>query len=368
MIAQARRALQLQLDEGAPGDPAGQRAALLRLVREEAARLHRRKAGHDRREAADRAELADRLAVDTTPEGERMRRYQLDFDRKLHRALNTLLKLRRGEGVGVGGDPAPDGAPEPEPEPVGTVDLQNGPVDGPEGEADAEFQPETEGHSLEDDNSVAGRSPRRGPGLVSFAPPGPFVVASSEEPHPIPRNEPTTPAAGNPIPQPDPGPPAHGAGIPRNEPSRSVGGDPSSQNEPTGSGRIADPSRPALVCALVILLTTGLSAAFAGPIGKPYYPGDGDPHRPDTSPQRQRVNSGDDHRFTRWRLGLVGEILPRRGDIPADGRSGPAAAKVDSDRPRRFESADRRRRPELIVRRIHAPPIGPRHPIRPWGT
>ena len=102
--------------------------------------------------------------------------------------------------------------PEPEPEPVGTVDLPSGPVDGPEGEADAEFQPETEGHSLEDDNSVAGRSPRRGPGLVSFAPPGPFVVASSEEPHPIPRNEPTTPAAGNPIPQDDPGPPAHGGG------------------------------------------------------------------------------------------------------------------------------------------------------------
>ena len=126
----------------------------------------------------------------------------------------------------------------------------------------------------------------------------------------------------------------------RIEPSPSVGAHPSSENEPTGSGRIADSSVPALVCALVILLAAGLSAAFAGPVGKPYYPGDGYPHRPDTSPQRQRVNSGDDHRFTRWRLGLVGEILPRRGDIPADGRSGPAAAKVDSDRPRRFESAD----------------------------
>ena len=45
VIAQARRALLLQLDEGVPGDPAGQRAALRRLVREEAERLQRRKAG-----------------------------------------------------------------------------------------------------------------------------------------------------------------------------------------------------------------------------------------------------------------------------------------------------------------------------------
>ncbi len=225
---------------------------------------------------------------------------------------------------------------------MGTVELQNGPVDGPEGEADAEVPPSTENRGVEDEDSVAGRSPGRGPGLVSSAPSGPFVVASSEEPHPIPRNEPTTPAAGNPIAQDDPGPPAHGdpiaqddpgppaAGdqIPQNEPSPPAGGDPSSQNEPTGWRRIAHLGVLALIFALLILLTARLSAAFAdpvaGPIGKP--------------------------------------------SIAADGRSGPAAAKVDSDRPRRFESADRRRRPELIVRRIHAPPIGPRHPIRPWGT
>ncbi len=328
MIAQTRRALVLQLDEGARGDPAGQRAALQRLVREETARLHQRQAGHHRREAADRAELADRLAVDTTAEGERMRRYQLDFDRKLHRALNTLLKLRRGEGVGVVGDPAPDGTPEPEPEPVGTVELPSGPVDGPEGEADAEVPPSTENRGVEDEGSVAGRSPGRGPGLVSSAPSGPFVVASSEEPHPIPRNEPTTPAAGNPIPQDDPGPPAHGDPIARNEPGPLAGGDPSSQNEPTGSGRIADLSAPALVCAVVILLAARLSAtfagSFAGPIGKPW--------------------------------------------IRADGNSGPAAARVDSDRPSPLESAHRSQGPELIGRRIHAPPIGPPHPMRPWGT
>ena len=111
VVAEARRGLLIQFAEGLPGDPAERRAALLGLVREEAARLEQREADHERREAADRAELADRLAVDTTAEGERMRRYQLDFDRKLHRALDGLLKLRRAEDLGVAGDPAPDDEP-----------------------------------------------------------------------------------------------------------------------------------------------------------------------------------------------------------------------------------------------------------------
>ena len=50
-------------------DPAGTRAALLRLVAEETARLEELKDARQRREAADRSELADRLAVDTSPEG-----------------------------------------------------------------------------------------------------------------------------------------------------------------------------------------------------------------------------------------------------------------------------------------------------------
>ncbi len=136
-IAEARRRMLLQFDHGLPDDPAGQRAALLRLVDEETERLEQRQAGHRRREAADRAELADRLAVDTSPEGELMRRYQLDNDRKLDRAINGLVKLRRGRRR----RPAirrPRAAPEPEPGPVGAVGPEGGPADGPEGEADAE--------------------------------------------------------------------------------------------------------------------------------------------------------------------------------------------------------------------------------------
>src|SRR6185312_9127430 len=87
-IAELRGRMLSQLDDGLPDDPAGRRAGLLRRVDEEIERLRERQAGHRRREAADRAERADRLAVDTSPEGELMRRYQLDADRKLDRAIH----------------------------------------------------------------------------------------------------------------------------------------------------------------------------------------------------------------------------------------------------------------------------------------
>src|SRR5262249_62089797 len=113
----------------------GEGAALLRRGDEEVERLLRRQAGHRGREAAELAELADRLAVDTAPEGELLRRYQVDNDRKLDRAINGLVKLRRA-GIGVAGD-----APEPEPESVGAVESQGAGAGAPEGQADAEFQP-----------------------------------------------------------------------------------------------------------------------------------------------------------------------------------------------------------------------------------
>jgi hypothetical protein len=112
-VAVARRGMLLQFAGGLPADPAERRAALLRLVHEEAARLVRREADHQRRAAADRAELAARLSVGATAAGERMRRYQLDFDRNMHRALSGLLKLRRDEGLA--GNPDAGGAPKPDP-------------------------------------------------------------------------------------------------------------------------------------------------------------------------------------------------------------------------------------------------------------
>ena len=122
LVEEGRSQLLDQLTDGEwqAADPAGTRRALLRLVVEETARLEELKEARQQREAADRSELADRLAVDTTPEGERVRRYQLDCDRKLHRALQSLLKLRREEGLAA--DPDVEGVPDP----AGAVEPPNG--------------------------------------------------------------------------------------------------------------------------------------------------------------------------------------------------------------------------------------------------
>jgi hypothetical protein len=292
-IAELRRQMLRQLDDGLPEDPAGRRAALLRRVDEETERLLERQAGHRRREAADRAELAGRLAVDTSAEGELMRRYQLDNDRKLDRALNGLVKLRRA-GVGVAGDPAPDGSSEPEPEPVGTVAPESGPEDGPESEADPILDP---GSGMLDSSSSLPDpgSPLRDPDVSEparaevAAPAGPAAVPEGGL---VPRREhgPTTPAEGERIPRNEPGPPAEGERIPRNEPGPPAEGERIPRNEPgppadggrliphpssliPGPQKMAGPVVPALVCALLILLATGLPTAFAGavagPIGRP---------------------------------------------------------------------------------------------------
>ena len=122
LVEEGRGQLVDQLTDGAwlAADRAGTRAALRRLVEEETARLEELEEARRQREAVDRSELADRLAVDSTAEGERVRRYQLDCDRKLHRALQSLLKLRRDEGG------AADPDVEDVPEPAGAVEPPNG--------------------------------------------------------------------------------------------------------------------------------------------------------------------------------------------------------------------------------------------------
>jgi hypothetical protein len=201
-VAVARCGMLIQFAGGLPADPAERRAALLGLVHEEVACLEQREADHERRAAADRAALAARLSVGTTAEGERMRRYQLDFDRKLHRALNGLLKLRRAEDRGVAGDPAPDDdpAPDPAPEPAGTVGPAGGPAAAPEGDADAAVRPETEGDSPASLHSASSLPPS--------ALPEPARPVDEPEGHRIPRNEPRSPAADDPLPQNELSPPA----------------------------------------------------------------------------------------------------------------------------------------------------------------
>jgi hypothetical protein len=196
-VAVARRGMLIQFAGGLPADPAERRAALLGLVHEEVARLEQREADHERRAAADRVELAARLSVDATAEGERMRRYQLDCDRKLHRALNGLRMLRRDEDRGIAGDPAPEDDPGPEPEPVGTVERESGPADAAEGAAAAAVRPETEGDNPAGLHSAFSLQPSQS---QPVPPPSPRANASRKT---NPRSRPpainprkTNPAAG----------------------------------------------------------------------------------------------------------------------------------------------------------------------------
>ncbi len=301
VVAEARRRLLLQWEESLPEDPAGRRAALLLSVERETARLEERRAAHREREAADRAELADRLAVDTTPEGERMRRHQLDCDRKLHRAINTLLKLRRADAAAASREP--DG---PDPEPSGSVRRATDGMDAPGAE------PEAPADSVEPSPSGDLDAPAR----CSSEPDRPVV--SQNEPSPIaadvriPQNEPAPPADGAPIWQNEPSPPAAADRIPQNEPSPPGDGAAISQNEPTTPGRLSAPAVPALVFALVILLAAGLSAAFAGaltgPAGQADLPGRGGLTR--------RARGSTDLRGP-WEFPSVGSL--RRARISWDG-------------------------------------------------
>jgi hypothetical protein len=119
-LEEGRRQLLDQLTEGPAVDRAGIAAALRGLVEEETARLEELEEARREREAADRSELADLLAVDTTREGEQVRRCQVESDRKLHRAIQSLLKLRRDDGVAAG--PDAEGVPDP----AGPVEPPNG--------------------------------------------------------------------------------------------------------------------------------------------------------------------------------------------------------------------------------------------------
>jgi hypothetical protein len=205
LIEEGRRQLLDQLTDGLAADRAGIAAALLDLVEEETARLEELQAAHEEREAADRADRADRLAVDVTPEGERVRRYQLDCDRRLHRAIQGLLKLRRGAGIGAGDDPAPDGLPGSEPESEGTVAVRSGPVDGPDGEADPVF--DSGSGILNPSLSMpTPGSPLPDPDVAEPAWAGvaaPARPPSQPEGDLIPQHEPTTPADGERTPRND---------------------------------------------------------------------------------------------------------------------------------------------------------------------
>jgi hypothetical protein len=325
---EGRRQLLDQLTEGLAADRAGTAAALRRLVEEETARLEELEAAHEEREAADRSELADRLAVDTTAEGGQVRRHENDCDRKLHRALNSLLKLRRD---GVGADPAVEGVPEP----AGPVELAGGltpiaidvpmaatippgAVEPPNGLAPMATEvPVTASGPVEPENRPTPTA--TDPPAMAAATAGAIEPEDGGEgAHEAAGGAPVAPAAAGadrePVRPNEPTPQSGGGPIRQNEPSPAAGGDPASQNEPGGSWRIAALSVPALALALLILLAAGLSAAFAGPAagptGKPYLTlasAEMVPYHPDAPGGRlplSRIVDGPDARIAvvRWWL------------------------------------------------------------------
>ena len=262
LVEEGRSQLLDQLTDGEwlAADPAGTRVALLRLVAEETARLEELKDARQQREAADRSELADRLAVDTTLDGERVRRYQLDCDRKLHRALQSLMKLRRDEG----GAADPDA--EDVPGPAGSVEPPNGltpavtdvPVTASEPvEPESGLTPTATALpaiAMATIEAIEPEDGEEGAQEAAWAPPVPPVSAAADR-EPIGPNEPTPQTDGEPGRQ--------------NEPSPAGAGGGNSRNEPSGSGRIAAASVPALAFALLILLATRLSGALAGSVAGP---------------------------------------------------------------------------------------------------
>jgi hypothetical protein len=329
LLAEGRSQLLDQLTDGQPADPAGTAAALWRQVKEETARLEELEKARQEREEAESSGLADRLAVDTTPDGERLRRHANDSDRKLHRALADLLKLRREEGLAadpeVAGEPEPAMSVEPTNGPVPTatnlpvtVPIAPGMVESPDrlapmatdvtADVSGPVEPEeaptptaTDPPAIATATAGAIEPARGGAGAqeVAWGPPVP-PAADSKPVRPI---RPTPHTGDEALAQNEPGPfdllriggrsVASGEPMAQNEPGPAVGGYEDSVNEPGGPGWIAARSVPALAYALMLMLAVCLSGAFAAPIGPPPIPLKDDPPRP-----RHQSQGGNWYRFS----------------------------------------------------------------------
>ncbi|HZW31613.1 MAG TPA: hypothetical protein VFF52_12950, partial [Isosphaeraceae bacterium] len=131
--AYRRRLEGRQVDRLRPKDPAAARAALRAIVDKATLRLEAKREVHEAHAALEAAETVDRLAFDASPEGERLRRFQLAGQRALLRTVDTLLKLRRQETMGpAGGEPA---------EPAGTGWAGDGLTEGGRGGCPTENPP-----------------------------------------------------------------------------------------------------------------------------------------------------------------------------------------------------------------------------------
>jgi hypothetical protein len=108
-----------RVDRLRPQDPAAARATLRAIVEKATIRLEAKLEVHEAQAALAAAEAVDRLSFDDSPEGERLRRFQLAGQRALLRTVDSLLKLRLTE-------PPQPSASDPA-EPPGTGPARDGP-------------------------------------------------------------------------------------------------------------------------------------------------------------------------------------------------------------------------------------------------
>jgi hypothetical protein len=84
-----------ELESFMPADAAEARDALRALIQRETLRLRAKFKAHRRCERVKAERAADLLAFDETPDGERLRRFEISSGRGYARAIETLLKLRK---------------------------------------------------------------------------------------------------------------------------------------------------------------------------------------------------------------------------------------------------------------------------------
>jgi hypothetical protein len=91
----AERLIGRGIEKLTPTDAAAARQALYAIIDRATAQIARKAEAHRVRSEINDSLTADRLAFDDSPEGERLRRFDLACGRGLARSLDSLLKLRR---------------------------------------------------------------------------------------------------------------------------------------------------------------------------------------------------------------------------------------------------------------------------------
>jgi hypothetical protein len=205
------------VDQLRPQDPAAARATLRAIVEKATIRLEAKLEVHQVQDALAAAEAVDRLSFDDSPEGERLRRFQLAGQRAVLRTLDVLGKLGRSE------PPRPAAG---EPVAISSIgDVLTATIGcGPEGihasfNCDADLlpavavtpaapQPEHDAENPPNEPTAAGAEPPNAPAGSSAATGDPTISP----------NEPTAPAGEHTGSQDEPPSPTDEPGGPHQEP------------------------------------------------------------------------------------------------------------------------------------------------------